>query len=420
MSGNDSDDIDTDTCPMCRGEHFKTFPNKQDERAVLSLRVRCSNTKRGCDWVGELGNIANHLKNKDGCKFEMVHRLNSCGKAIERQYLAGHIDECPCRLVTCQYCHIEGEYQFIEGSHKQECYEFPVPCPNNCESKNIPRGKLKAHTEKVCPLEIVHCQYHNVGCEAKMVRKDLVKHDEEMTNEHLLLMKSALVDTQMKLADSEQQLASTERKLQANYADTEQRFLSTVKKLEANYAEELAKVKMVVQNQISELEATLQQKTKHVIRIHIQAAKLSLRDQLLPVIIKLPDFVKNKNEKVDWYSDPFYTHHKGYKMKLNVVPAGYDSSEGYYMSVYMYIMSGPFDDQLKWRLKGKFQVTLLNQICDSEHHSVSYQNHAKRNQSTAFWYCEEFISYEALDKISATCQYIKDDCLFFEVRQLDA
>jgi len=44
-----------------------------------------------------------------------------------------------------------------------------------------------------------------VGCEAKMVRNDLVKHDEK-TNEHLLLMKSALIDAHNKFADTEQQL----------------------------------------------------------------------------------------------------------------------------------------------------------------------------------------------------------------------
>ena len=61
-------------------------------------------------------------------------------------------------------------------------------------------------------IEIVQCQYHNVGCKAKMARKDLVKHDEK-TNEHLLLMKSALTDTQNKLTDTQNKLADTQDKL---------------------------------------------------------------------------------------------------------------------------------------------------------------------------------------------------------------
>ena len=63
-----------------------------------------------------------------------------------------------------------------------------------------------------------------------MARKDLVKHDEEKTNEHLLLMKSTLIDTQSKLADT-----------QSNLADTEQRLASAEKQIKANHTEVLKK-----------------------------------------------------------------------------------------------------------------------------------------------------------------------------------
>ena len=412
---------------------------------------------------------------------------------------------------------------------------------------NVPRENLKEHM-KVCPLEIVQCQYCNVGCEAKMARKDLVKHDEEKTNEHLLFVKSLLIDTQNKLSDTEHKLdntrnnltdtqnklaetqhkldntqnrlgdtqnklgntqdklADTEHKLaatqwkldnmQSRFSDTEsklqstqsklqstqdklqskvqstqdklqstqsklantqhrldstqtrlddveeklddaeQRLGSTEEEIEDNHTEVLDEVEeaklqsnkqiITVQNRISELEATLKQKTKLIdmlfgewaIDIHTRAAKLSSCNQLLPVIVKVPDFMMNVRNKVDWYSDPFYTHHQGYKMNLNVIPAGHSSSEGHYMSVYLHIMDGPFDHLLKWKLRGIFQITLLNQICDSEHHSVSHQVYANRSQARSFWYCEEFISREALSKRSITCQFVKDNCVFFEVCEL--
>ena len=498
----------SDACPMCRTEQFTTVPNKQNERVILNLHVLCVNTERGCDWIGEVNNIASHLRNSSGCKFEDVHCPNSCGETFERQLLVSHAEECPRRLINCQYCHIEGEYQLIEGSHKEQCCKFPVPCPNECEIINFPREDLREHM-KVCPLEIVQCQYHNVGCEAKMARKDSVKHNEEKTNEHLLLVKSVLIDTQNKLSDTKHKLDSTQNnladvqnklaetqnkldntenklantqykltdtqlkldktqnrlgdtqsKLQSTQSkltntqhkldstqgrldnvedkldDAEQRLDSAEEDIDDNHTEVLDKVEeaklqsngeiITVENRISELEATLKQKTKLIdmlfgewaIEIHTRAAKLSSCNQLLPVIVKVPDFTMNMGNKVDWYSDPFYTHHQGYKMNLNVVPAGHSSSEGRYMSVYMYIMSGPFDHLLKWQLRGKFQITLLNQICDSEHHSVTYHIHASRNQSEPFWYCEEFISREALSKRSFTCQFVKDNCVFFEVCKL--
>ena len=407
----------SDACPMCRSSQFTTVPNKQNERAVLGLTVLCTNTKRGCDWIGEVNSINNHLRNNDGCKYEEVSCSNSCGKTLERRHLADHVEkECSRRLTGCQYCGIVGEYKYIETTHKQQCYRYPVPCPNKCELKNVPSKHLKEHM-KVCPLEVVQCEYCNVGCEAKMARKDLMKHNEENTNEHLLLMKSALVDTQSKLADAEQRLASAELKLKANHAEV-------LAKVETNSGVTVFDFEMI--SRLNELEATLRQKTKFIdmmfgewlVKIHTRAAKLSSCNQLFPVIVKLPDFTMNKSNKTDWYSDPFFTHHQGYRMRLNVVPAGWNESEGHYMSVYLYILEGPFDHLLRWQLRGRFQVTLLNQVCDSMHHSVAFRIHADRSQSRAFWYCEEFISYEELHEVSGTCQYLKSDCLFFEVRRL--
>jgi len=113
-----------------------------------------------------------------------------------------------------------------------------------------------------------------------MAHKDLVKHDEEKTNEHLLLMKSALIDTQNKLADMEKQLTSALKKLEANYTEM------LAAKVEA---QNQSKSETVLQYRISELEASLQQKTKLIdmvlgdypIMIHTRAPKLSFDNQLL-------------------------------------------------------------------------------------------------------------------------------------------
>ena len=38
-----------------------------------------------------------------------------------------------------------------------------------------------------CPLEMVQCEYHNVGCKSKMCRKDLKQHNRLKVEEHLAL-----------------------------------------------------------------------------------------------------------------------------------------------------------------------------------------------------------------------------------------
>ena len=96
------------------------------------------------------------------------------------------------------------------------------------------------------------------------------------------------------------------------------------------------------------------------------ASKLQTGEQVVPVIVKMSEYTKKKSDKVTWYSDPFYTHHFGYKMCLSVIAAAPWNST--HLSVYLHLMRGSYDDQLKWPLKGLCEVKLLNQISNSKHY----------------------------------------------------
>ena len=74
---------------------------------------------------------------------------------------------------------------------------------------------------------------------------------------------------------------------------------------------------------------------------------------------------------------------------------------------------------------------LLNQISDSKYHfeTVAYSDNTpdiaagryrgtEGNQSKKGWGWAQYISNEDLNKITPTCQYLKDDCLFFLVTKL--
>jgi len=101
--------------------------------------------------------IIDHLGRNDGCNFEDVQCSNKCGEMIQHQYLISHMaTECLCRMVTCQYCEVDGEYQLIEGEHKELCLKFPLPCPNKCDVGSVPQQGLTEH-RKMCPLEEVEC-----------------------------------------------------------------------------------------------------------------------------------------------------------------------------------------------------------------------------------------------------------------------
>lgn len=49
-------------CPMCNEPHFTSSLDKHFRRKVNEQQVYCPNRKRGCKWMGQLGNVDSHKK----------------------------------------------------------------------------------------------------------------------------------------------------------------------------------------------------------------------------------------------------------------------------------------------------------------------------------------------------------------------
>ncbi|XP_065887461.1 TNF receptor-associated factor 3-like isoform X1 [Dysidea avara] len=591
-------------CQYCHITREHQFIENEHKEQCPKFPIACPNKCKADNIPRE--DIDEHRKM---CPLEEVTCPNDCGMTLQQQYLTTHVKkECPRIKVDCQYCHITGEHQFIESEHKEQCPKFPIACPNKCEVGSVPRDDVEEHM-KMCPLELVQCEYHVVGCEERMARKDQKKHNKEKMEEHLSFTTHQLTNIQHNLANSQveavdskdklttkitqtgkdlattkqhlssavktidqliQRLQQTERdtvsqlekykdefsmrieqerneskeqlavtkddltlKLQRTeneltitkqeltvtkievrstkvsfadalkeLADTKadlkstqeearktkddltqqlavtkqeakktkdeltqkltntQRDLNTTKqqvattcqnltkaekehitlaantdevlaKLETKFQTKITEIETAAQKRITELETKLEQKTQQIELIisdprifwyntvNYQASKLSSGDQVVPVIVKMSEYTTKKSDGVRWYSDSFYTHHKGYKMCLLVYATGYDG----YMTIFLILMEGPYDDQLRWPLKGHCEMKLLNQISNSEHHLENgrYQDNGHKRVTSgercsyAMWFSIKFISHEHLQKITPTCQYLKDDSIFLQV-----
>ena len=124
-----------------------------------------------------------------------------------------------------------------------------------------------------------------------------------------------------------------------------------------------------------------------------------------------------------WYSTHFYTHPRGYKMCLRVDANGSNVSKGTHTSIFMHILRGEFDDQLKWPLSGNFTIQVLNQEDDKGHHTKiancteSSAPHAGRvmkgNRSLIPLGFHSFISHTDLRP-----NYLKNDCLKLRVKKV--
>ena len=394
-------------CPICHKDGFVSYPNWHLDREIKSLFVYCTNKEKGCEWCGEVYDINNHLGNSDGCQFEEVNCSNECGKIMQRHWMSSHVEkECLNRKSECQLCHVTGEYEFIEGKHKKKCPKLPVPCPNKCNIGDIPREGIEAH-RKECPLEINQCEYYDVGCKVMVVRKDEDKHKEEKMEEHLMMTKLELSCTKAQLSNALQRINNLEVLMH------------------------LVTDKAVARPSSSA--AAINSSVNWYDKLTAMANMFKTGFQICPVVFKLSEI--NKKEKSRnvannfWYSDSFYTHDRGYKLCLRIEANGYKEGKDTYLSLWVHLMQGTYDDELTWPLRGMFRIMLLNQISDSEHYSevvVYNENTPDGNANRVLeseksvaekksWGMQKFISYKDMHRVFSTCRFLKDDCVFFQV-----
>ena len=132
----------------------------------------------------------------------------------------------------------------------------------------------------------------------------------------------------------------------------------------------------------------------------------------------VPEYNYKKINNSRHESEPFFT--SGYKMCLDVYANGEGDGEGSHLSVYLYILHGPHDDQLDWPLKGSFTIELLNQLEDKNHHRGTLDFHDDEDifKPGGNWGYDTFIEQSKLDFNSyRNTQFLKDNKLYIRVTQ---
>ena len=361
-------------CPMCKEPNLNTVPDKFFKRKVNELKVRCPNKSLGCKWVGELGNLNRHLSQnsvKGECQFVAVACPYSCGDGFQRRQLEGHkVNDCPNRPFTCRYCNHNDTYIKITDEHWPICKQYPLECPNKCAENTIERQHLPKHLEETCPLQVIKCEFSYAGCEVECQRQHMQTHLDENVKVHLNKVSCKLQST------------------------TEQ-----------------------LQKQIVALMSALTQ------------VALDVQKPLTPVFVTPPDMVMTDFEEhrkaADiWFSPPFYSHIGGYKMCLRVYANGCGNGKGTHVSVFVHLMRGEYDDQLKWPFRGDITIQLLNQRRDGGHRELTLPVDDKtgdeyagrvvgQERTTSGWGWNQFIAHNELS--TEDKEYLKNDCLKFRI-----
>ena len=379
---------DGKNCPLCNEAGFSLMYNKGLERTLKGLEVYCTNCEVGCEWIGKLGVLKQHLnidydpeKQLEGCSFARVKCIHAnCVARFERRFLGNHQTECPKRPFSCDYCReYESTFEDVAYHHYPVCKCYPLPCPNNCIPDTIEHQNLQHHLDNDCPLQVVNCDFQYAGCEAKLPRKDMPAHLAENYS-HITLL-SVL---NQRLAQKNNDMAA---KLLEKDEQIERLTMSTV-----------------------ELKSSLEMLHHHM--------------RVAPIQITMTEFNQHKSVSDIWYSDPFYTHPHGYKMCLRVDANGNGSGKGTHISVFIFLMRGDFDNHLQWPFRGRISIQLLNQLEDKNHQNASLSFSGAPDEHTSRVTTPsgravrglgqpEFIAhnYRSINN----CRYVEENCLKFLV-----
>ena len=132
-------------------------------------------------------------------------------------------------------------------------------------------------------------------------------------------------------------------------------------------------------------------------------------------------FEEYKRDNGTWYSPDFYTHPNGYKMCLRIDPNGSASGRGTHLSVFVCLMQGEFDDQLKWPFQGDITVKVVDQKKDRDHVVKTLNSETAPSERCErvmtkgpinnAWGIGRFLPHDELQP-----KYLMDDCIKLNIK----
>ena len=373
------------------------------ERDILALKVKCSNSEKGCQWKGELRCLEEHIAND--CDYTTVQCPNNCQAQIIRKHLKQHLEcQCPKRQYSCPDCGEKGLYDEITTEHFQQCPNAFVKCPNRGCSYASWRSNFKLHK---CLYELVPCKYYNIGCTERRIRKNIEAHEQDSVH-HLHLTTEMVIQLQQEVAA----LKEENEMLAIDAKDNREAIKSSEETIGILYQQvQLNKEKLQHANSQTE---ELKQK---IVSLQI------LTTNQCKVTFRLFPYSTYKETETDFDSGPFYSSTYGYKYSIQVYANG--GTRGTHISVYASLLKGDHDDSLTWPFTGTFVIELLNQLEDKNHHKVRIKFPAESPVSKRVTNEEhepsgygrpEFIAHSDLSlQLEKPTQYLKNDMLIFHV-----
>ena len=400
-------------CPTCNDRNFNLFHNLGLQRSLYDFGVHCTHKSRGCEWTGELRELDNHLnsdpppdKALQGCPYMVISCPLNCAGCVEgvsRKNCKAHV--------------IENFDEFLRHvmSVDQENTRLKA------QVGNIEREKLYLEQENAqLKVQMANNEGEKLFLERRVVELEARERELKVKNERLEQKNMELEEDVKNVNEELSSIKGDNQYLQQQVTELKtgnSKLEETNRELEENKRELENEVKVNQLANSSNIQPG-QPSSSRLPVIHVTGTYKPKGAEFT-----MTDFEEYKRDGDSWFSSYFYTHPNGYKMCLRVDANGVGPGKDTHLSVFVCLMRGEFDDQLKWPFKGEVTFKLLNQEEDKDHFTceVIYaeasdsecQRVTMGNRSKG----KGFFKLSPLTKLQP--KYLKNDCINLCVKKVE-
>ena len=288
-----------------------TIPFTVTDNAIEGLNSICPLKSRGCEWIGKIYQLTQHLEN---CGLFLVDCEWNCGMVMDRSNIE---------------------------AHSMHCEEVMVECDKKCGVEKLRKRDMKIHKQNSCPFAVVPCVYARYGCPTMVERRILKTHVQDKSTDHLEMLRCENDMDKDKINELEAKTGEMN---------------AVMHRLQADVA------KLKEENQILRLAGYYDLSKEVLMKMIVSSYKGDYVLVFDSVSKKIEDCEKHDRDYA-MKGPPFYVGL--YKFHAMVV---FNDKNAKYIGVYLYLMHGDSDDKVSWPFKGMYSFTLLGSRSQSDNY----------------------------------------------------
>ena len=423
-------DPDQDNCQYvdtkCPLNCHQTIPKNKVEQHVAQHCAKRPYVCQHCNFKATYEEVVDaHLPE---CKYVPLQCPNLCGVTFERDFMEDHMKMCRLEEVGCKFSGVGCEERFRREDQEEHTRQNSQKHLTLTASlaKQL-QQELKKHREEELMLR------KKMEEQEKELEKKMVEQDKKHREEELMLrkkMEEQEKELEKKMEEQEKKQREEEQMVKMKMEENEKKMEEQEKKMkeqEKKMMEEQDKVveelkqnlKEEQEQKLKEQEELLEKKYDYKFQefeetlkeLRVQLDQNEAKNTYLISSLDLNRTFKiencTKNIRKGWNSPAMYTHKCGYKFYGRV----YISISGdLWMS--LHFVPGEFDGQLKWPVKTKFTIELVNQRGKN---AVSIANTSWAKPAH-----ESFNNLPiALVQSSKLCDFLDNDTLYFYISKVE-